>query len=131
MSKISAPSVKTLMDRLNLERDVATVARAIMKGEIKRDQICDMLPKTGAWERSCYNSPTIQEVKMEALNELLGGYGVEAIIEADADFRDAPAYTYVNMGDTYTATIVRARGGRYMATDWGSIVERAREGRFA
>ena len=71
--------------------------------------------------RSCYHEPALQDLKLRALDVLLDGCGVEHI-PAGRNAK-SPAITYVNMGDTYTPTIVWVRG-RYRVCCWGDIVER-------
>jgi hypothetical protein len=71
------------------------------------------------WDRQCYHRPGRVALTMEAANELLGGYGVEAVESADGGV----LFTYVNMGDTYTLTLVR-HAGRYLVASWGDLVER-------
>lgn len=59
---------------------------------------------------------------MSALNEILEMSGVECISRAGREM-EAPLVTYLNAGDTYTATIVQYRGGTYAISSWGEIVE--------
>lgn len=57
---------------------------------------------------------------MEEANGILDGHGVEYL---ESDNGRAEAY-YVNMGDTYTPTILLdTKKDRVWATDWGSWVE--------
>jgi hypothetical protein len=102
------PSVKTIQDRLGAHfahegwnpKEAATTLKAAM----------DSLPPSRV---------------LELANTILDGSGIEYIADAEDD---APYQTiglhYVNMGDTYTATLLfDYRKGRYYATSWGSIVE--------
>jgi len=61
-------------------------------------------------------------LKLTAINEILGAHVVEHI-PAGSNAK-SPAIDYVNMGDTYDATILRLPGGRYRVGCWGDIVER-------
>lgn len=74
--------------------------------------------------RVCHNYPKYPMRLMEALNEILEGYGVEALIPIDDDH---PSYEYVNMGDTYNATILLRNDGMVIVGSWGDIVERHME----
>jgi len=79
------------------------------------------------WVRQCFNRPSGDELVMEAANEILGGFGVEGIqIEGawvDSHHFDIVA-SYVNMGDTYDATLVLDHEtGEYLWTSWGDYVE--------
>lgn len=70
--------------------------------------------------------------RMDLINDLLGGHGVEAI-RSDNWFNgywgDVCA-TYINFGDTYDATIICQRTGRseyecrLFISSWGDFVER-------
>lgn len=62
---------------------------------------------------------------MEEANTLLGGHGVEYLPAEDDDFRSAKGVEYVNMGDTYTTTLLYDRTSRrYIIGSWGDLVER-------
>lgn len=74
-----------------------------------------------AWEAKCNSMPQRHERVMCALNEILGGYGVESLLPIDDCH---PSYDYVNMGDTYNTTILLRNDGRFIVACWGEIVER-------
>ena len=74
--------------------------------------------------RKCYHAPRLAYQRMTALNHEAGTYGIECVRESPNDCTSAPAFKYLNTGDTYTPTIIRWRNGRYVVCDWGSIVER-------
>jgi len=57
-------------------------------------------------------------------NQLLNGHGVEYIRSEDDDQHEAHGAYYVNMGDTYTPTLLLDLDrDRVWATDYGSWVE--------
>lgn len=62
------------------------------------------------WINQCYNTPNYNEQLMEAFNEILEGYGVEAI---EGKWKNGYwcniVATYVNMGDSYINTIIHHR----------------------
>jgi len=66
---------------------------------------------------------------------LLGGFGVESLdLPAPDDDSDGGTVQYVNLGDTYTATIAYVEdaytpAGRFLVTCWGSLLEQAEEER--
>ena len=67
--------------------------------------------------------------QMEAINTIIGGYGVEALrqhnISTDNYWMDTRAI-YVNMGDTYTLTLLYdILMDRFYFTSWGDFVESA------
>jgi len=73
-------------------------------------------------EAQCYNPPKYMHRLEIALNEILEGYGTEAIF-GDSDAMQ-PAAAYINMGDTYTATLLYDyTRGRWLVTSWGDWVE--------
>jgi len=68
-------------------------------------------------------------------NELLRGFGVESLeLPAPDEGADAGTVRYVNLGDTYRATLCHVEdsytpGGRFLVADWGSLLEQAEEER--
>ena len=72
----------------------------------------------------CFHAPCDFVLKLYAINDIIGGHGVEHISPGEGS--QSPAIDYVNMGDTYTTTILRLAGGRYRVQCWGDIVERGR-----
>ena len=80
-------------------------------------------PAAQALEAQCYNPPGLAYLRMTALDAAAGTYGIEAVWrEGESD--GAPAFEYLNTGDTYAPTIVRRAGGRYQVASWGDIVEK-------
>jgi len=72
-------------------------------------------------EQRCFLPPDYPYRLMTALNEILEGYGIEAITESG---KLSPTWEYINLGDTYTPTIMRhCQTGRIRVSDWGTIVE--------
>lgn len=72
---------------------------------------------------------TVEE-RMEAVNELIGGFGVEfhRSPESAYDAEKAAGITYVNKGDTYDPTICHLRfnddlPGKFVLSSWGDAVE--------
>ena len=80
-----------------------------------------------SWVRQCYNKPSREEMVMCAFNEILEGYGIEAIrdenVWIDGFHMDIVA-VYVNMGDSYTTTILLDHEeNEYVVTSYGDWVE--------
>jgi len=75
------------------------------------------------------------EDALELADGLLGGFGVESIeLPAPDDDTEGGTVRYVNLGDTYAATLayvedVYTPGGRFVVADWGSLLEAAEEER--
>lgn len=68
-----------------------------------------------------YHSPSYSHMLLTAINEIIEGHGIEQIIPKD-DGRH-PSYEYINMGDSYNATILLRSDGRLIVGGWGDIVE--------
>jgi hypothetical protein len=77
-----------------------------------------------AWKSGeCYHAASLDEVKMRMFNVLIEGYGVEAL--HDGYWFPYPDYSYVNLGDSYAATVIYDRRlDKYKVQDWGSIAEK-------
>jgi len=69
----------------------------------------------------CYSYPDYSHMLMTAINEVIEGHGVEYIRPKDDDH---PSYEYINMGDTYNATILLRDDGKLIVSSWGDIVEK-------
>ena len=68
-----------------------------------------------------YRCPDYSVLLLTAINEIIEGHGIEQIIPKDEDRH--PSYEYINMGDTYNATILLRSDGRLIVASWGDIVE--------
>jgi hypothetical protein len=80
-------------------------------------------PATDQWRRSCYHEPNARhpETIMHAIDQIIGGFGCEAIFGANPS---QPVAEYSNQGDTYAATILYDYvKGKYRITSWGDWVE--------
>lgn len=76
------------------------------------------------WSTQWYNEPNHDELVMCAINEILQGYGVEAIEgEWQNGYWGNIVATYVNMGDTSIPTVILHRDNGYMVGCWGDLVE--------
>lgn len=115
-----APSVKTLCAAFpGLDATRIKTARAIMTGAAEPYEVSPVCRK---WCDSCYSLPTWSERAMEALSEVLDGYGAEALWPEGEYLW--PRATYVNMGDTYAPTILYDYASqRFAVTSWGDYVE--------
>lgn len=75
------------------------------------------------WVAQCWHPPKYVERLLMALNEILEGHGTEPIWSRKSC--TWPEAEYVNMGDTYNATILYDYGrGTIQVTTWGDWVER-------
>ncbi len=72
------------------------------------------------WSDLCYHKPDRADMIMVAVNQEIGGYGVEYVSEHDGDI----SFEYVNFGDTYSATIVHdLNTNEYILSTWGVYLE--------
>lgn len=107
-----------------MDEETAGLIVALIDGTTKVDTEGDeRFPLTSAWIRQCYNPPNNNELIMSALNDLLGGFGVEGLFHPNES--DKLIAEYVNQGDTYATTILRdvGRGGQYLLTNYGDWLE--------
>lgn len=118
-----------LMADLDITIEEASDVIAIVRGHLDplRD---DRFRNTQQWAGQCYNPPSKAELKMEALNELLCGCGVEAIEHRDirvSHYHGNTVAIYVNFGDTYIPTVLYdTRCGVFRITSWGDFYESLR-----
>ena len=73
------------------------------------------------WLKQCYNKPTYQERLEVALNEILEGFGAEALF---TDSKMWPTIVYINMGDCYVTTLLYDYDkGNWYLTTYGDYIE--------
>lgn len=117
---MNLPSIKTL-DRAFPGKG------AILRKLLESSAAVRAHPAAVALDRECYNPPSLAELRLTALDAEAGTYGVEAVWhegEGPNACIGSPAFEYLNVGDMYTATIIRSGTGRYFVGDIGSIIER-------
>jgi hypothetical protein len=123
-STMRLPSIKTIRDRIErpyrLPDGTAEAIRSILECRTV-EAVCELNAAASRMFGACYHRPSLQSVKLEAINGLMDGCGVE-YIQAGSN-KQSPAIEYINVGDTYSATIMWTRG-RYVVGCWGDIVER-------
>lgn len=117
---MAAPSLRKLTQSFGETK--AKAIRGLVTGAID--------PKTYKrvtdWLAQCHNEPGRDELIMCAIDEVLAGYGVEAIRGRYVDkyHQDIQA-AYVNLGDTYDTTILLDHEtGNFVLTSLGDWVER-------
>jgi hypothetical protein len=124
-------TIQRLMDSLSISEEEAADVIAIVRGNIDPLED-DRFKKTQEWAKSCHNPPRKLDVKLEALNELLCGCGVEGLehptIYVDR-YNGHFVASYVNFGDTYACTILHDNlANRFRLTSWGDFYESLGEG---
>jgi hypothetical protein len=78
------------------------------------------------WVAQCYNKPDSNALKLAAINEALGGYGIESVRTSkwqNGHWCDIPC-TYVNLGDSYIPTVVHHRKHGFMVACIGDVIEK-------
>ena len=81
----------------------------------------------------CYNRPSQTDLILTVVNSLFNTYGivahgVEGVPYYENAMRDGEFIEYVNMGDTYRATILHnPEMNRFEISDWGSLYETSPE----
>lgn len=114
------PSVKSILRIKGTTPESAALAKRIM--EANKRETLERLPvydtyyqKTGF---SMYNPHNLPELKMQLLDIVLNGYGMEGFKVINHGYCD-----YINFGDTYDTTIIYFKN-RFSVGCWGDIAER-------
>lgn len=105
----------------------ANLALLLIRHRINPELHFRRFPQTCRWFNSCYNPPRNNELILEALNELLGGCGVEGIehedIYVDHYHRNFVA-SYINTGHSDSPTILLDHvKNRWRLTSWAEFYE--------
>lgn len=121
--------IKDLQQAFNINRETAKTIVGLINESINPYDFRSVRD----WTAQCYNVPSTGELIMCALNEILEGFGVEAIRDErfhwDSFWGDIGA-EFINMGDTYDATIIRDRQERFIISSYGDWVEWAERKKF-
>ena len=78
------------------------------------------------WVSNCFNKPDSDALKLAAINEALGGYGIESVRTSkwkNGHWCDILC-TYVNLGDSYIPTVIHHRKHGFMVASIGDIIEK-------
>jgi hypothetical protein len=78
------------------------------------------------WLDACFYEPCSDELKMEAINQALEGYGIESVRTSKwkNGFWCDILCTYINMGDSYIPTVIHHRKHGYMVASIGDVIEK-------
>jgi len=116
-----------LMKAFRVNKTTAQLIIKVISGQTK----LETFRSVEKWIAQCHNKPSELEMKMEALNELIDGYGVEAVNHEsnwDRYWGNAIAL-YVNTGDTYSPTILYSIADQqFELTTWGDFYESFEQG---
>jgi hypothetical protein len=117
MKAIKYLPIKTIAAQLNITPEQARQVKGVITGKICTGKF----ESVNSWVRQCHNEPKLYEKRLCALNEIIGGYGIEAVFpEYDGM---VPLFEYINMGESYKSTIVRYSGGRYIISTMGDEID--------
>jgi hypothetical protein len=112
--------IEKIAETLDVTIEQATKIKGIVNGTI--DPLTFNSVKK--WVDQCYNMPSKLELKLEAINEILEGYGVEYIESIDDTFNDMQGLSYVNLGDTYINTVIYDHSSNvFKYCSYGDIIE--------
>ena len=104
------PSIKTLSAIF----DDPKTARGILEGSIDPESVSKAARD---YVTECYHLPPDYLVKLYALSQLGGFFGVEYARHPTQGFY------HLNAGDTYAPTLVRRGPNRYQVTTVGDVIE--------
>lgn len=107
-------SVKKIAELLEIDMKQATIVHGLITGIINPN----IFDSVDQWCRQCYNEPRESGKIMVALNEVIEGYGVEYFGDNDGN-----GFEYINMGNTYTPTIIY-HNGQYHFECWNDYIEK-------
>lgn len=129
------PSIKTIQDKLSLDKISAKCIRGLMDGSISPESF-DSVRK---WIRQCYYRPSKTSLIMCAIDEVLETFGVEAIesdwinnyiqtvYNKDYVVMETENYiqaVYCNMGEMYTMTVLFCyKRNRFMIMSYNDYIE--------
>lgn len=130
---MKAPSANAMMEALSISDEQAKLIRALAKNTDEAEKLSAIIeehcPKTVKYVGRLHSSPWNSKiwrvtVALNAMDEVLGSYGVEALGPGrSGDY--APPYEYLNMGDTYAATLIYKRSSDALSIgSWGDIAEK-------
>ena len=112
--------INKIAELLNISIEQANQVRQIIKGRL--DPLS--FKSVQSWVDQCFNMPSKLELKLCAINEVIGGFGVEYTESVNDSYTDKQGLDYINLGDTYTCTVVFNHStNKFSCTSWGDIVE--------
>ena len=125
-------SVKRLMDTFDIDRGGAQEIKNLCALADEPHELAEAVeerhPATAGYVRAMHSDPyrsfgRRRTVVLHAIDRLVDGFGVEALGEP-ARWNAPPPFEYVNMGDTYAATLVyKTDSDNLYVSTMGDIVE--------
>jgi len=113
------PSIKTLENAFPGKGKALREALLMSKAQLSEH------PAGENRTAECYHPPACYDIRMHVLNSIAECHGVEYIASDKDTFTTASGFDYLNVGDSYAATIIRfCETGNYRVACIGDIVER-------
>jgi len=115
-----SPSVNAMVNDLQLDRKTALAIKRVLTGRT------DLMTVESARKRQleAYNPHDALTLALEAVNELMGMYGVEYIASKEDTMHDVQGIEYINTGDTYQLTMTYDhRDDLWRISSWGNYIE--------
>jgi len=114
---------ETLMEVWQVDSETIDSIYKVINGEVDLSQF----KSVNHLRKQCYNPPNELNEKLEALNELIDGFGIESSrmenYYKDHYWSDCICL-YVNQGDSYALTIIYdVVNDRFEFTSWGDWIE--------
>jgi len=112
------PSVKTIQKIKGVDFESAILARLIMQAKSREElEVLDLSVYKTYWQKTgqqMYNPHSLNELKMQLLDIVLNGYGVEGHkVNKKGDYVE-----YINFGDSYDMTVLLFQN-RFIVSCWG------------
>ena len=113
------PSVKTLENAFPGKGKALRRALLMTKAELSEH------PAGKARIAGCHHLPACYDIRMHVLDAIAECHGVEYVASDKDTFTTALGFDYLNVGDSYVATIIRScETGNYRVACVGDIVEK-------
>lgn len=112
-----------LIDYWQIDSEKLKLIYKVINGSIDLDQF----KSVNHMRKQCYNPPNELDEKMEALNELIDGHGIESS-RMEGYYKNHYwsdcICLYVNQGESYAITIIYdVVNDRFEFTSWGDWIE--------
>ena len=120
-TKVEKHVFENLSD-LQTDPQTIEIVNGILSGSIRPRDYSNVRD----WMKQCFNEPSADSLKMCAINQVLEGYGIEAVRTSKwkngywCDILCA----YVNMGDSYIPTVIHHRKHGFMVASIGDVIEK-------
>jgi hypothetical protein len=114
-------TLKDISTLLNVDKETAKIIKKVINGKIDPETFSDVRK----WADQCYNLPSQYELIQGALNQIIGTYGTESIVEDNwKSYYHNINFIYCNTGDIYQSTIIfDTENGIFFIGSVGDVME--------